>query len=175
MLTLKLRPVGDNSAGQQLVCCAGLSVLGWGRRWRAPAGGSYIVLLLTVVYSYRRREPPPAAHRSQEALPLEDAIPGIFHYPQLSCLSASSRQSLCSTPNTLFSVVAAGRGCAGARRHYGQGSQLLSVSLYLFYRQSRVPSVRRGPRGALDAGWRSGGEALPLCLPAAVPSDDAVA
>eukprot|EP01046_Picozoa_sp_COSAG06_P049917 COSAG06_NODE_7784_length_2377_cov_17.482880_2_plen_184_part_00 len=38
----------DNSSGQQLVCCAGLSVLGWGRRWWAPVGGSYIVLKLKI-------------------------------------------------------------------------------------------------------------------------------
>jgi hypothetical protein len=31
---------GITSSGQQLVCCAGLRYLGWGRRWRAPAGGS---------------------------------------------------------------------------------------------------------------------------------------
>ena len=111
------------------------------RRWRAPAGGSYIVLLLTVIHSYRRRESPPSAHRSQEALPLEDAIPGIFHYPQLSCLSASSRQSLCST--LTLSSQSLPLGGAARERGAAMGRVLScylsnSLSLSLFCRHSRV-------------------------------------
>jgi hypothetical protein len=54
--SLALQPLHSiTSAGQQLVCCAGLHYLGWGRRWRAPAGGSYIVLRLTVVHLQKKR------------------------------------------------------------------------------------------------------------------------
>ena len=70
---------------------SGLYSLAGGRRWQAPAGGSYIVLRLTISHSYKE-EPPPAAPRSHRIAPRKVPLSDTFHFPQLSCLSASSRQ-----------------------------------------------------------------------------------
>jgi hypothetical protein len=76
------------------ICCAGLSTLGWGRRWRAPAGGSYIVLLLTVVYSYRERATTGGSPVSQRHCPCRRCH--LRHLP----LPSGQTQSSCAQLQT---------------------------------------------------------------------------
>eukprot|EP01046_Picozoa_sp_COSAG06_P020753 COSAG06_NODE_1532_length_9160_cov_24.454254_2_plen_175_part_00 len=94
------RPAIVTSAGQQLVCCAGLSSLGLGQALAGACGRQLHRAALNVFLFIQREEPPPAAPRShRQSCPSGRCHYGTFHYPQLSCLSASSRQSL--TPSTL--------------------------------------------------------------------------
>ena len=131
------------------------------------------MLLLTVVF-IQREEPPPAAPRShRQSCPSGRCHYGTFHYPQLSCLSANLRQqhSLLRLP-------------VGAVASVPEGRVALSICLSLSILSSIVgPSSSRGPRSSVPdtlhqpaRGGCQGAKAsgTPL-LPAAVPSDDAVA
>jgi hypothetical protein len=111
----------------------------WGQALAGACGRQLHRAALNVFYFVQREEPPPAAPRShRQSCPSGRCHYGTFHYPQLSCLSASSRQSL--TPSSQSSR----RRCRAHSRSRREGLLYLSVSLYLFYRQSRVHRVLEG-------------------------------
>jgi hypothetical protein len=84
------------SPEQQLVCCPVSVTCCGGRRWRAPAGGSYIVLRLTVVHSYRERGAATGGSQVTEALPLLYAVSSAWglcslHRARTSAWTCSAR------------------------------------------------------------------------------------